>query len=75
MLTIEGLIDDRPADGVFRVHRDVFTDEQIFALEQQHIFEKTWVFFGLGAARQARDDTGFVDAFLYGLQGLHFYSV
>jgi benzoate/toluate 1,2-dioxygenase alpha subunit len=47
MLTIEGLIDDRPADGVFRVHRDVFTDEQIFVLEQQYIFEATWVFLGL----------------------------
>lgn len=44
---VDGLIDDRPADGVFRVHRDVFLDEQIFALEQQHIFEATWVFVGL----------------------------
>ena len=47
MQTIDELIDDRPADGVFRVHRDVFLDEQIFALEQQHIFEATWVFLGL----------------------------
>lgn len=44
---IDALIDDRPADGVFRVHRDVFLDERIFALEQQHIFEATWVFLGL----------------------------
>jgi benzoate/toluate 1,2-dioxygenase alpha subunit len=46
-MTIDDLIDDRPADGVFRVHRDVFVDERIFALEQQFIFEATWVFLGL----------------------------
>ncbi len=44
---LDGLIDDRPDERVFRVHRDVFVSEQIFELEQQHIFEATWVFLGL----------------------------
>lgn len=41
------LIDDRPADGVFRVHRSLFVDPAIFARELTHIFESTWVFVGL----------------------------
>lgn len=44
---VAALVDDRPADGVFRVHRDVFRDEQLFQLEMKHIFERTWVFLGL----------------------------
>lgn len=41
------LIDDRPEDGVFRVHRDVFRDERLFEFEMKYIFERTWVFLGL----------------------------
>lgn len=41
------LIDDRPEEGVFRLHRDVFRDEALFELEIRHIFESTWVFLGL----------------------------
>ena len=40
-------VDDRPADKVFRVHREVFTDPAIFELELKHIFERTWNFLGL----------------------------
>ncbi|MDP1632687.1 MAG: Rieske 2Fe-2S domain-containing protein [Caulobacter sp.] len=39
-----GMIDERPDDGVFRVHRRMFTDEQIFELEMKHIFEGSWVY-------------------------------
>ncbi|MDB5425257.1 MAG: benzene 1,2-dioxygenase [Phenylobacterium sp.] len=39
-----GLIDERPDEGVFRVHRRMFTDEQIFELEMKHIFEGNWVY-------------------------------
>lgn len=39
---VSRLVDDRPADGVFRVHRDVYADPALFALEQQHVFERTW---------------------------------
>ncbi|MGB5082604.1 MAG: Rieske 2Fe-2S domain-containing protein [Burkholderiales bacterium] len=40
-------LDDRPADGVFRVHRDVYSDAALFELEQRHIFERTWNFLAL----------------------------
>lgn len=38
------LIDDRPEEGVFRVHRDVFRDPAVFARELQQFFEQGWVF-------------------------------
>jgi benzoate/toluate 1,2-dioxygenase alpha subunit len=41
---IRAYVDDRPAEGVFRVHRDVFTDPALFELEQKYIFERTWNF-------------------------------
>lgn len=44
--TAASLIDDRPDQGVFRVHRDAFRDPGIFALEQQRLFEGGWVFVG-----------------------------
>jgi len=40
-------VDDRPQDGVFRVHRDVYADPELFALEMKYIFERTWNFLGL----------------------------
>jgi benzoate/toluate 1,2-dioxygenase alpha subunit len=43
------LIDDRPGDGVFRVHRAIFDDPGIFELEMRRIFEGGWVFLGLAA--------------------------
>jgi benzoate/toluate 1,2-dioxygenase alpha subunit len=44
---IEGLVDDRPQEGVFRVHRDAFTSQAVFDLEMRHIFEGTWIFLGM----------------------------
>ncbi len=43
---IDALIDDRPEDGVFRVHADALRRDDIFALEMAHIFEGGWVFVG-----------------------------
>src|SRR2546425_1220892 len=40
-------VDDRPAEGVFRVHRDVYSDPELFELEQKFIFERTWNFIAL----------------------------
>lgn len=40
-------IDDRPGDGVFRVHREVYTDAAIFELEMKYIFERTWSYLAL----------------------------
>ena len=45
--SVRRFIDDRPQDGVFRVHRDVFRDPELFDLEIRHIFESTWAFLGL----------------------------
>ena len=39
-------VDDRPQDGVFRVHKDVYTSPELFELEMKYIFEKTWSFIG-----------------------------
>ena len=41
---IEGCIDFRPKDGVFRIARDMFTQPELFELEMQHIFEKVWIY-------------------------------
>ena len=46
-LALDALVDDRPAAGVFRVHRSVFTDPAVFALELERIFESTWVYVAL----------------------------
>ena len=43
----EELIDDRRAEGIFRVHRSAFLDPGIFELEMSKVFESTWVFIGL----------------------------
>ena len=40
-------VDDRPDEGVFRVHRDVYSDPEIFELEMKYIFERTWNFLTL----------------------------
>ena len=43
---IAELVDDRIADGVFRVHGDAYRDPVIFEHELEHVFYKTWVFLG-----------------------------
>ena len=53
---IEALIDDRPHDGLFRVHADVFRREDICELELKHIFEGNWVFIGLECQVAKPDD-------------------
>jgi benzoate/toluate 1,2-dioxygenase subunit alpha len=35
--------------GLFRVHKSVFTDQEIFDLEIERIFEGTWVFVGMAS--------------------------
>ncbi len=44
---LHDLLDDRPADGVFKIARRAYTDPAIFDLEIRHIFEGTWNFVGL----------------------------
>lgn len=40
------LVDDRPGDGVFRVHRDAFREHDVFVREMAVFFERGWVFVG-----------------------------
>jgi p-cumate 2,3-dioxygenase alpha subunit len=44
--TLENLVIDNRNDGIFRVHRSVFTDPEILALEQRRVFEQTWIYVG-----------------------------
>ena len=44
---IAALVDDRPAEGVFRVHADAFRSQAVFDLEMRTIFEAGWCFVGL----------------------------
>jgi benzoate/toluate 1,2-dioxygenase alpha subunit len=46
---VSALVDDRPQDGAFRVHRAAFSDPRVFELEMKHIFESGWVFLGLAS--------------------------
>ncbi len=42
--TINTWIDDRIADGVFDVNRDVYLNPDLFDLEMKHIFESSWLY-------------------------------
>ncbi|MEC8530951.1 MAG: Rieske 2Fe-2S domain-containing protein [Pseudomonadota bacterium] len=46
MPSLQKLIDDRPEERVFRVHRSVFTDPDIFDLEMREIFDSCWLYIG-----------------------------
>ena len=39
------ILDDRE-DGIFRVHRSVFVDREIFEQERARIFDRSWLFAG-----------------------------
>ena len=41
---VSALVDDRMDEGMFRVDRSVYTDEDIFEQEIAKIFEKSWIF-------------------------------
>jgi hypothetical protein len=42
--TLDTAVEDGPANGVYRVGRDIFTDPEIFELEMTHIFEGNWIY-------------------------------
>jgi len=52
----ETLIDDRPAEGVFRVHREAFRNPDLFAREMAAFFEGGWVFVGHASQVPNRHD-------------------
>lgn len=41
---VDGCIDFRPQDNVFRIARDMFTQPELFDLEMEFIFEKVWIY-------------------------------
>ncbi len=41
---VSGCLDFRPADGVYRIARDMFTEPELFDLEMEMIFEKNWIY-------------------------------
>ncbi|MFP4899163.1 anthranilate 1,2-dioxygenase large subunit [Paraburkholderia sp. BR14261] len=41
---IGGCLDFRPAEGVYRIAREMFTEHQLFDLEMELIFEKNWIY-------------------------------
>ena len=43
-LRLDALVDDRPADKVFRVDRNIYLDEEIFEAEMKTLFEGNWQF-------------------------------
>ena len=43
---ISGMIYEDHKDGLFRIHRSAFLDEDIFNLELKYIFEGNWIFLG-----------------------------
>lgn len=40
------LVDDRPADGLFRVNRTALVSESVLAEEQKTIFDRCWLYVG-----------------------------
>ncbi|WP_095054954.1 anthranilate 1,2-dioxygenase large subunit [Pseudomonas sp. Irchel s3b2] len=41
---IQGCLDFRPAEGIYRIARDMFTEPELFDLEMELIFEKNWIY-------------------------------
>ncbi|MDR7330088.1 benzoate 1,2-dioxygenase large subunit [Corynebacterium guangdongense] len=37
-------LENRPEEGIVRVNREVFTDQELFDLEMKYIFEGNWIF-------------------------------
>lgn len=43
-LDLDALMQEDPEQGIYRLNRVVFTDEEIFELEMKYIFEGNWLF-------------------------------
>lgn len=46
MRDVRSLIDNRPEDDVYRVHRSAMTDPEILELERRAIFDHCWLYLG-----------------------------
>ena len=45
-IAFDNLIDDRPADRLFRVNRRAFTDSAILEAERREVFDRSWIYAG-----------------------------
>jgi phenylpropionate dioxygenase-like ring-hydroxylating dioxygenase large terminal subunit len=43
---LAAMVDDRPADGFFRVNRAALVDETVLARERKEIFDRCWLYVG-----------------------------
>ncbi|MEZ5658884.1 MAG: SRPBCC family protein [Burkholderiaceae bacterium] len=43
---VSSLLDDRPEEGCFRLHRDIYLDPRVFELERSRLFARGWVYVG-----------------------------
>lgn len=41
---LHSLLEDNPAENVYRLDRSAFTDEELFELEMKYIFEGNWIY-------------------------------
>jgi p-cumate 2,3-dioxygenase alpha subunit len=46
VMKLDQLIMDDPEQGLFRVHRSTMTSEEVQRLEQERIFDRSWVYVG-----------------------------
>lgn len=42
--TLDVALVEEPENGIHRVNRSIFTDEELFELEMKHIFEGNWIY-------------------------------
>src|SRR5262245_13020388 len=45
-MNLADLVVDRPDAGLFRIHRSAMTSPELFALEQERIFNRGWLYVG-----------------------------
>ncbi|HCO42851.1 MAG TPA: benzoate 1,2-dioxygenase large subunit, partial [Gammaproteobacteria bacterium] len=43
-INLDAYLDERPNEGVIRVDRSIFTDPDIFELEMERIWERSWLY-------------------------------
>lgn len=41
---LDGIVQDKPEEGILRARRDMFTDPELFELEMKHIWEGNWIY-------------------------------
>ncbi|MCC8401857.1 hypothetical protein LJ655_08120 [Paraburkholderia sp. MMS20-SJTN17] len=53
---VSGCLDFRPAEGVYRIARDMFTEAEMFFLQMEYVSEKTWIYACHGSEIAKRND-------------------